>query len=157
MKTKHAARKIHPRAPWAIPGSKVPAPVPQPPQQPAEPPQGTPAPRVVRLRPEDARTSGEAFAGLLRASRPLTFAVPRFIDRLGSWIRVGAHEVRVPINSLVVIQKADNGREFALISGIDGDKRFWVLTDRADGVREVRGLSEGYRDELRRAAFGGSL
>lgn len=48
MKQKHAARVIHSRAPWAIPGSKVPAPVPQ---QAAPQPQQAPQPGTMKIGP----------------------------------------------------------------------------------------------------------
>lgn len=126
--------------------------MPQAAQGPAAPQQPSAA-RSAPLRPSDARTPAEAFAGLLSASQPLRFTAPKFLDRPGTWIRLGLHEIRVPLNSMVAIQKAHNGLDFALVSGIDGDERFWVLIDKPDGIREVQGLSDSYRTELRRAAF----
>ncbi|MFK3678698.1 hypothetical protein ACI2IP_13280 [Microbacterium sp. NPDC090218] len=60
----------------------------------------------------------------------------------------------MPMNSIVAIQRADNGREFAVVSGTNGTSGFWVLTDKPDGIREVVGLLDTFRAELRRAAFG---
>lgn len=142
-----AGRVIHPfRTSGHNPRPTPAHPAPAVPQQPS-------AARTAPLRPADARTPAEAFSGLLRASQPLRFTAPRFLDRLGSWIRLGAHEIRVPLNSMVAIQKAHNGLNFALVSGIDGDQRFWVLIDKPEGIREVQGLSDSFRTELRRAAF----
>lgn len=93
---------------------------------------------------------------MLRASGRLRFGLPRFPDTRGSWIRVGGHQCRVPVNSITAFRRADNGREFALVAGtLDHDGKFWILMDTAEGVREVLNLPDGYRADLRRAVFFG--
>lgn len=145
MKSKYG-RTIHPSR---LSGHN---PRPTPPQ--AVAPQAPAAHRVPQ-RPEDARTLREAADGMLAAMAKVHFVIPRFPDTTGSWIRLGQHETRVPANSITSIRTAATGREFAIVAGtLSNDGMLWLLTDRPEGVREVTNLPDGYRDDLRRAAFG---
>ncbi|WEK62088.1 MAG: hypothetical protein P0Y60_04850 [Candidatus Microbacterium colombiense] len=145
MKTKHAATKIHPfrssgtNSPgYSVPKQAVP-------QQPTTTPQ----------RPSQARTLAEAADGMLAAAGRLHYRIPSFPDTRGSWLRVGAHQCRVPGNSVVTIKRASDGTPFGLVAGtVALDGQFWILVDRPEGVREVVGLPESYLGDLRRSAFG---
>lgn len=98
----------------------------------------------------------EALAGLQQAAAP-RLVVPRFNDTLGPWVRVGAHECRVPANVAISMTQAQDGRHIAVIAHLDPGKnagRVQVLVSTANGVRELVGLSVEQLRELRREHFG---
>lgn len=101
----------------------------------------------------------EALAGLQAASAgpPLHFRLPSFPDTKGSWIKVGAHECRVPQNAIVAVRRARVGREFAVVAGTSAhDGTLWILLDTPEGIREMVGVPWSIRNDLRRLAFGQS-
>lgn len=122
------------------------------PQQPVQQPS---APRAAPQRPQDANTLLDGAAGMLRSAGRLAYVNPRFGDTKGSWVRVGAHQCRVPQNSLVSVIRARDGREFGVVAGTNGaDGQLWILADTTDAVRELVGLPPGALADLRRVVFG---
>lgn len=161
-----AGRKIHPRAPWAIPGSNVPAPVPW--QQPAQlAPQPAPsvgaaarrARRTAPQRPFEGMTFGQALDGLMRAgseSGP-QLVTPRFKSTAGPWLQLGEHQIRVPPNVAISVSIASAGHHYAVLAHLDGsdeEGRVQVLLSVRRGVLELVGLPPEALRDARSTCFG---
>lgn len=150
-----AGRKIHP---YRTSGRNEPG-YSRAPQQPAQAPAPAPsARRRAPARPEDARTVGEAGAGLLRAAKwsSLALVVPRFLDSSGPWIRLGDHECRVPTQVAVRVIRARDGRHIAALAHTDQSAtpgRVQILVSTANGVREMVGVPLDWLGEVRDVLF----
>lgn len=107
-------------------------------------------------QPADATTMQQAVDGLMRAAAgpEARLVTPRFTDTNGSWLRLGGHECRMPQSSIVSVSRAHDGRDIAVVAATRDDGRLWILVDTAEGIRELVGLPDNMRAELRRARFG---
>ncbi len=150
-----AAKKIHPFRSSGLNSRPTP---PQAPQQPAPVVgrQQRPTPRTAPQSATQARTMADALAGLQRATvgQAPHLVMPRFLDTSGSWLRLGKHETRVPKDSAVSCSRAQDGRDIAVVADTGEEGRVWILVDTADGIRELVGLPEQMRAELRQEHFG---
>lgn len=113
-------------------------------------------PVVGTQQPADATTVQQALDGLRKAAEP-KLVKPRFRDTSGSWLRLGAHETRVPGDVAISTTKARDGRHIAIVAHLDESEnagKVQVLVSTEDGVRELVGLSAAQLRELRREHFG---
>ncbi len=118
-----------------------------------------PTPRTRPERPSDARTPIEALDGLLRAAATpqVRLVMPRFSSTAGPWVRLGAHETRVPVDVMVAISRARDGRHIAVVGHLDSSAtpgKVQVLVDTTVGVRELVGLTSNQLAQIRETYLG---
>lgn len=150
MKPKHAARVIHPRAPWAIPGSKVPAPVPQQPAQPPQQPAQPPKPGTLSIGP--ARPSARSQAHLDAAKDTRLVDPPRVVASAPT-VSIYLDGARVAIPAEWSIAFSSSGGKDTIYA-LEPRGVLHVLTLDSQGrLRELAGLSAELIDDLIRWRF----
>lgn len=159
MKTKHAARKIHARAPWVAHPEAYSAP--QRPQQSVQQPAPQPsAPHTAPNRPQDARTMREALAGLQAAGATahIKLVTPRFRSTAGPWIRMGEHDIRIPPDVIIrTVATRDGTAVIGVLAYLDSSPqagRVQVLVTRPRGIVEMVGLMPEQLRQLREVFLG---
>lgn len=155
-----AGRKIHARAPWAIPGSNVPAPIPL--QHSSAPPQPGQQPSTLRTdrpRPQEAKTLEEAADGFMQAAanRSIRLVEPRFRSTAGPWVRMGEFDIRIPPDVIIRTALGRSGGHVAVLAYLDSSReagRVQVLVARPSGIKEMLGLMPEQLRQLREVFLG---
>lgn len=146
MKQKHAARKIHPRAPWAIPGSKVPAPAPQ---QAAPQPQQAPQPGIMKIGPGPLSPRAQAHLDSKDTRLVDPPRVPASAPTTALYL--DGSKVSIPSDWDIAFSTA-KGKDTAYV--LEPSGVLHVLTLDSQGrLRELAGLSDALVDDLFRWRF----
>ena len=92
------------------------------------------------------------------AAAPLVrLVVPRFNSTAGPWVRLGAHETRVPLDVMVATSRARDGRHIAVVGHLDSSAtpgKVQVLVSTVEGVRELVGLTRNQLAQIRETYLG---
>ena len=148
MKQKHAARKIHPRAPWVAHPEAYSAP--QQPQQPAPQPQQRTQPGTLSIGP--GRPSARMQAHIASIEN-VTAGPPPRVPASTAMVKVmiDGSQVSVPAEWSLAFTSKDN-RDVLL--AVDGANVLHVLVVRADGqLAELQGLTDAFIDDVLRWKF----
>lgn len=155
MKTTRRARVIAPFRSSGVDEPGYSRPQEQGQQRAQQPPARSSASLAAPQRPKFSKALQDAADAGLRTAGKLAYVLPRFSDTKGSWVRVGAHQCRVPQNAIVSVIRSRDGREFGVVAGTHADDgKLQILADTADGVRELVGLPPGALADIRRVVFG---
>lgn len=136
MKSRHA-RVIHPRMPWAIPGSNVPAPVPWR-QQPAQPTDGSPQPPQSLGRSRAA----QRMQARVYAATDLSWGEPPQVDPAtpAATVWLVDQPVRVPLGWSIAFFTRQ-GRDCLCLLSPRGELFVLFVSVHGD-VRQLLGLPE---------------
>lgn len=148
MKPKHAARKIHPRAPWVAHPEAYSAP--QQPQQAPQQPQPRLQPGTLSIGP--ARPSARMQAHIASIEN-VTAGPPPRVPASTAMVKVmiDGSQVSVPADWSLAFTSKDN-RDVLL--AVDGANVLHVLVVRADGqLAELQGLTNAFIDDVLRWKF----